>query len=114
MRLFSRVLRWFGDLWHEEYAFEFGDIVRLKSARPDFDLVAGSPGFIWGIYGPDYFEASFLDSNNEITEEMFETEEVELSSLDSVSPEQRAEFEDIARVLRRSADGEREDGQVGT
>jgi hypothetical protein len=60
------------------YAFDAGDVVRLKRDDPPH-FRAGDAGVVWGIYAlsPPVYEATFCNQAGYEADRMFDEEEVE-------------------------------------
>ena len=60
------------------YAFDAGDVVRLKCDDPPH-FRAGDAGVVWGIYAlsPPVYEATFCNQAGYEADRMFDEEEVE-------------------------------------
>lgn len=65
--------------------FDGGEIVRLKRDAPDYGLVAGDCGLLWGVYGLEepVYEASFIDARGEWVDMDFYAHDVDEVPLDT-------------------------------
>ena len=81
------------------FKFEGNEIVKLKQDSPDYNLKAGDCGLLWGVYefNPPMYEATFIDSDGNESDLMFDENDVEevLNLSDTLYLER---FEEMKRI----------------
>ena len=84
-----------------DFAFWYGEIVRLREDHPDDDLMAGDAGYVWCVCGPSFscYEADFYRKDGTGIARPFTPDEVELVE----DPASVCIPEDVHEFWRREA-----------